>query len=368
MLHRSLRVVALLASLSVLCLQALAALSQETQARVDAVGTQAIAAKQTAGLVIAVAQGQEIVFARGYGQANLELNVPVAADSVFRVGSVTKQFAAASILLLVEQGKLSLEDKLSKFFPEFPGGSGVTLRQLLNHTSGIRSFTAPLPDEIARVGISVPDMVKHIAGLGYIFSPGTDWSYSNSGYFLLGAIVEQISGQSFREFARQRLFEPNGMTDTALDKNEEIARGRVAGYRLDPDRPGQFLNASYTAMTVPHAAGAIRSTAADLIKWTVALHGGKVLKPASLKDMTTPVKLPPVQPPRRYKDTYGLGLSSGEYEGRKWIGHGGSIDGFESRLQYYPESRTTVVVLVNTDGGMKDLDAQVIKALFTEPR
>ena len=346
-----------------------ATLSPAVEAKIDAIARDTVSKGKTAGLVVAVADRDGVLFNRGYGMASLELDVPMNAGAVFRIGSVTKQFASASILLLAEQGKLSLDDKLSKYFPDFPRGGEVSIRQLLNHTSGIRSFTAPLPEEISRVGATVPQLVKHIAGLGYDFDPGTDFRYNNSAFLLIGAIIEQVSGQEFRDFAREQLFAPAGMKDTALDRNEEIVHGRVAGYAVDPNKPGGFLNAEYSHMSVPHAAGALRSTTADLVRWNAALHGGKVLKPSSLKEMKTAPQLPPLKPgaPERqsYKaGAYALGLAIGEHSGHAVIEHGGAIEGFAADLKYFVNDGITLVVLANTEGGTQQLGPALSAALF----
>lgn len=339
------------------------ALSPELEVRIDALAKQAIADGVAAGLVVAVAEPGQPTFERGYGLGNIEWNAPVTADTVFRVGSITKQFAAAGVLLLAGQKKLSLDDPLARFFPEFPRAGEVTLRQLLNHTSGIRSYPGPTERTLVRTGISVPEMVQHLGGLGYDFDPGTRWAYSNSGYFLIGAVIEQVSGQSFREFARQRLFEPYGLAHTAVDLNEEIVPRRASGYLRDPTRKGTFFNAEYSHMSVPHAAGAIRSTAGDLIQWTNALHGGRVLGAAAYKEMTTPAKVP-----GQDDANYGFGLHLLEQRGHRWIKHDGGIDGFEASLTYVVDSRTTIVVLANTQGGARALAAAVLELVLSPPR
>jgi D-alanyl-D-alanine carboxypeptidase len=339
------------------------ALSPEIEARIDALARQTVAEGVSAGLVVAVGERGNPTFERAYGLANIEWNAPATTDTVFRVGSITKQFAAAGVLLLAEQKKLSLDDPFSKYFPDFPRGDEVTLRQLMNHTSGVHSYPGPTERTIVRTGISVPDMVEHIAGLGYDFDPGTRWEYSNSGYFLIGAVIEQVSGQTFRDFARQRLFEPQGLTSTAVDSNDEIVRKRSSAYFRDPDRKGVFENADYIHMSVPHAAGSIRSTARDLIKWTAALHGGRVLSEASYKEMTTPATV-------RGKEhaKYGLGLHLLEQQGHRLINHDGGIEGFQATLTYVIDSQTTIVVLSNTQGGAKSLAAAVLEILLAAPK
>ena len=338
------------------------ALSAEIEARIDVLAKQAIDDGVSAGLVVGVGEQGSRTFERGYGLGNAEWNAPATPDTVFRVGSITKQFAAAGVLLLAEQNKLSLDDPLAKYFPDYPRGNEITLRQLLNHTAGVHSYPGPTERTIVRVGIGVPDMVKHLGSLGYDFDPGTRWEYSNSGYFLIGAVIEQVSGQTFREFARRRLFEPLGLTHTAVDSNDEIVPKRSSAYYRDATRKGVYENADYIHMSVPHAAGAIRSTAGDLIKWNTALHGGRVLSAASYKEMTTPAS---VRGQENAK--YGLGLHLLEQQGQRIFNHEGGIEGFQASLTYVVDSQTTVVVLANTQGGAKALADAILETLLTSP-
>lgn len=339
--------------------QAEAALMPAEEAALDALAKEAVGKGQTAGLVIAVGEVGKPPVVRSYGFANLEWQAETTPDTVFRVGSITKQFASAGILLLAEQKKLSLDDKLSKYFPDYPRGDEVSIRQLLNHTSGVHSYPGRTEAIIVRAGISVTDMVKHLGGLGYDFDPGSNWEYSNSNYFLIGAIIEQVSGQTLREFARERLFQPLGLAHTAIDLNQDVVPHRATGYERDRAKPGTYVNAVYSDMSVPGAAGALRSTAADLIKWTEALHGGRVVSAASYKEMTTVARVPG-------KDDvyYGLGLWLKPEQGHSLISHNGGIDGFESNLVYLPERKMTLVILTNTQNGTGELRAKMLGVLF----
>src|SRR5690349_5496379 len=335
-----------------------AELGAGVDAAVDEIARKAVAEGQTAGLVVAVAEDGKPMFLRAYGQANIEWRQPVTTDTVFRVGSITKQFTAAAMLLLAEEQKLSLDDKLKKYLPDFPRAEQVTLRQLLNHTSGVHSYPGRSEATIVVTGISVADMVKHIGTLGYDFDPGTQWAYSNSNYFLAGAVIEKVTGRTFREFAKERLFDRLGLKNTAVDSNEEVVARRATGYERDKKRPGHFVNAPFSQMSVPFAAGGLRSTAADLIRWTTALHTGQVMSAASYKAMTTLAEVPGKEPGR-----YGLGLHLDELDGHLVIGHGGGIDGFESRLYYLVDRKLTVVILANTQGGAGNLAAAVAGVL-----
>ena len=322
---------------------------------IDRVATQAVASGETPGLQVAVFQNGRPVLVKGYGSASLELKVPVSNDSVFRIGSVTKQFTAASILLLAEEGKLSLDDRLSKYYPGFPRAGDITLQQMLHHTSGIHSFT-DVPDypTFAMTARSTEQMIDYIAKLPKTqdFEPGTSYTYSNSGYLILGGVVEKVSGQSLAAFFKTRLFVPLGMAHSAYDDEAEIVPGRVQGY--DGSGRGKFRNTTFTSMTVPAGAGAIRSTASDLAIWTRALFGGKVLKATSVAAMITPGRLndgklsSTAMPKPAFE--YGYALAISKEEGHRKIAHGGAIQGFTSALSYYPDDHVTVVVLSNAIG------------------
>lgn len=338
---------------------------QELAASIDKAAAAAVAAGETPGLQLAVVKDGKVVLMKGYGSANLEQHVAVDNDSVFRVGSVTKQFTAAALLLLAEEGKLSVKDKLSKYYPNFPRANDITLDEMLHHTSGIHNYTAEANFvNDGMVHRSTEEMVEFIGKMPKTqdFEPGTDWSYSNSAYFILGGVVEKVSGSTLAKVFKTRLFDPTGMTHSALDDETEIVRGRALGY--SGSAPGAFTNAPFISMSIPGGAGSIRSTAGDLAKWNAALFGGKVLKAASLTAMETPgrlnngetsgaamVKLMSAggQPPAAHSE-YGYALFLTEEEGHRKIDHGGGIYGFSSSLSEFPDDRTTVVVLCNSIG------------------
>ncbi|MFN3834811.1 MAG: serine hydrolase domain-containing protein [Glycocaulis sp.] len=350
------------------------------EAAVDAFAAGLIEERQTPGLSIGVARAGDTLLVRGYGLANLEHGVPVHADTVFRIGSVTKQFTAAAILLLVEDGHMSLDDTLEAYFPDFPRGGEVTVRQLLQHTSGISNYTSR-EGFMADTAPLVHDrslMVAYIEAADplYDFDPGTGWSYSNSGYILLDYIAEQVAGQPLAEFLQARIFGPLGMTSTAMDDVAEIVPGRAQGYDAAPDAPAGFTNTAHLSLSVAAGAGAMRSTPQDLIVWMQALLGGEVLSNSSLALMLEPARLNDgslartflVDPPAALADMdYGLGIMTGERGGRRFIGHGGSINGFNASLIHYPDEDTTLVLLVNTIGpaarGAPLLAAAALEAL-----
>jgi len=268
---------------------------------------------------------------------------------------VTKQFTAAAILLLEEKGKLKLDDPLSKFIPSAPEAwKSVTVQQLLTHTSGIPSFT-DLPEyETLKLSPEIPaQTMAHIRDKPLDFPPGEKFKYSNTGYVLLGWIVEVASGQSYETFLQEHIFQPLGMNDSGYDSNTAILPQRAAGYAPGPHG---LTNAIYIDMHVPGGAGALYSTTGDLLLWTQGLFGGKLLTPASLEKMTTP-----------FKSNYAFGLTVTNAHGRKSIAHNGGIDGFNSRVAYFPESKVTVVVLSNVAGpAFAELGGQLEALAFGE--
>jgi CubicO group peptidase (beta-lactamase class C family) len=284
---------------------------------------------------VLVAKNDTVLFAESSGWANLEWKIPHTPATKFRIASVTKQFTAAGILLLAERGQLSIDDPLGKFIPSAPETwKPVTLRQLLSHTGGIPSFTEDPDYATNKLRPETPaQTMAHIAAKRLEFAPGERHKYTNTGYMLLGWIIEVVSGQSYETFLRENIFQPLGMNDSGYDSNTEVIPQRAAGYVRGPKGP---TNAPYIDMHVPHAAGAIYSTPADLLRWTRALFAGKVLSAASLEQMTTPVK-----------NNYAFGLDVRTIKGRKVISHNGGIEGFNAQLNYYPESQVTVVVLAN---------------------
>ncbi len=298
---------------------------------------------QTAGAAVLVSRDGKVLFEKGYGHASLEHQVPVTPESKFRIGSITKQFTAAAILRLQEQGKLSVNDPLSKFFPDFPKGNEVKLHHLLTHTSGIHSYTSR-SDFLQTVTspVKVDDLIQTIRSDPFDFEPGAKWSYCNSGYFLLGAIVEKVSGQSYADFLRTQFFEPLGMKDTGIHTYDAILPHEATGYSYEG---GVLKKALNWDMSRAGGAGAIYSTVEDLQRWNEAVFNGKVLSQDSLKAAWTPVNVgAPRQP---VGEGYGYGWFVGKFRGLREIQHGGGLQGFVSQLSRYPQEHFTVVVLAN---------------------
>ena len=329
-------------------------------AAIDQAAQAAISAGESPGLQIAVYKDGAPVLEKGYGSANLELNVPVGNDTVFRIGSVTKQFTAAALLKLEEEGRLSTQDKLSKYYPRYPRAADVTLAQMLNHTSGLHSYTDDevILDREAALTLTIEQWVERFARMPKTqdFEPGTGWSYSNTAYFLLGGVIEKVEGKPLAAVLNDRFFAPLKLAHTALDDERDIVPGRAEGY--DAEAPGKFKNARFISMTIPGAAGAMRSSAGDLVRWNSALFGGKVLERASFKAMVTPGRLgngelsSTAMPKTGGGELgeYGYALGIGKVEGHTRIGHGGGIYGFNTSLQEFPDDHVTIAVIANGIG------------------
>jgi CubicO group peptidase (beta-lactamase class C family) len=319
-----------------LLLTAGAGLAQDV-ARMDQVVQSYVSDKTFMGSVL-VARGDGILLNKGYGSANLEWNIPNSPATKFRLGSVTKQFTAASILLLEERGKLKTDDPVKKFVPDAPAAwNKITIFHLLTHTSGIPNFTS-FPDYRSQEPFAAtPEkLVARFRDKPLDFQPGDKWTYSNSGYVLLGYILEKASGESYEKFLQENIFGPLGMKDSGYDSNAAVIPRRAAGYAPGKDGP---VNAGFIHMSVPFSAGGLYSTTGDLLRWEQGLFGGKLLSAASLAKMTAP-----------FKNDYACGVSVHTVNGHKVIDHGGGIEGFNTFLAYYPEDKLTIVALANLNG------------------
>ncbi|HET9031885.1 MAG TPA: serine hydrolase [Dokdonella sp.] len=300
------------------------------------------------GAVVLIARGDEIVYRGARGMASLELGVALSPDQVFRLGSVTKQFAAAGVLKLVEQGKVSLDDPLTKFVPGYPNGDNVTVRMLLNHTSGIRSYT-DIPgrmDLLIGKDMTTKQLIDSFKDEKADFAPGAQWNYNNSGYVLVGAVIESASGKPWYDYLDQVFFQPLRLKHTEYgDEAIAVIPGHVGGYTRVGDH---WALARYLSMSQPHAAGALVSTVDDLLRWNRALHGGAVLSKASYEQMITPIG-------KAKSAHYGFGIEHATLRGKPVLKHSGGIFGFNTELIYLPESATTVAVLENFDAGKKGM-------------
>lgn len=343
---------------SVLILVCTAAMAQTpgVKVRLEQIATSYTPNNAFMGTVL-VTEGDQVLLNKGYGMAVLEWNIPNTPDTKFRLGSVAKQFTAALILLMQQDGKLNINYPVSKYLPDAPKAwEKITLANLLGHTSGIPNFTSF--KEFGAWSASAHTWEEEYAFFKdkpLDFDPGTKFEYSNSNYEVLGGILEKVSGKKYGDLLRERLFAPLGMNDSGLDNDELVLPRRAQGY--EPGPKGLRVARS-ESMSVPFSAGSIYSTAGDLLKWEHGLFGGKVLSPDSLKAMTTPGK-----------GDYGLGVMVHNRDGVKVVEHGGGIEGFNTNLIYVPEKRNCVVVLANVNGsapgqmGGQLLDATLGKAV-----
>ncbi|MEK6301591.1 MAG: serine hydrolase [Acidobacteriota bacterium] len=288
---------------------------------------------------VLVALDGKVVFSKGYGLANIEFDAPNTPETKFRLGSVTKQFTAAAILLLQERGKLSVQDPICKYVDNCPSAwSDVTIHHLLSHTAGVPNFTSFF-DYVPKMmmPVTAPDMIARFKDKPLDFKPGEKWNYSNSGYFLLGYVVEKAAGESYETFLQKNVFDPLKMTSTGYDHHDTILKKRATGYSLAKEKT---VNSKFIDMTQPFAAGALYSTVGDLFLWNEALYSGKLLSPKSGEAMMTPVK-----------NNYGYGLGVDTKFNHKMISHGGGINGFSTSLARFPDQKVTIVVLRNADYG-----------------
>lgn len=317
---------------------------------VDAVVQKMVDAK-TPAAGVAVVRGGKVILAKGYGAADIESRTAANENTAFQIASVTKQFTAVAVMMLVEDGKLKLDDTLGKYVADVPAKwSGVTIRQLLNQVSGIPNYTAGgklVHDKV----YTQAEILALVKDLPHRFEPGTRWEYSNTNYFLLGMVIEKVSGKPYADFMRDRIFKPLGMTSTVINTSGSKIKNAALGYersaagwqRSRVDDPSQ-----------PWAAGAIVSTPADMAKWAVAVGEGKLIKKASWDEALTSGKLADGNPAN-----YGFGWQIRKFGETSHISHGGGIAGFNSFIARFPAEDLTVVVLTNTIGPAQELAFEI---------
>jgi CubicO group peptidase (beta-lactamase class C family) len=314
---------------------------QTIEQRIDAAMAREIA-PDGPGAVLAIVRDGVPVFRKGYGLANVEWGIPMPADAVFPIASLTKQFTAVAIMMLKERGLVALDAPLQTYLPDFPlQGRHVTVRQLLNHTAGLRRDKAS-PDkhrEISRLNLSLARLIELIADAPFEFEPGERYSYSNCGYVLLGAIIEAVSGRKYRDVLKTEMFDPLGMTNTFYLFDEPIVPKRVRGYQRGP---GGIENASYLSPTYCHASGGLASTVDDLALWDRAMRTHRLIGAESFAEMLTPVRL---------NDgtafPYGFGFGTADYRGHRVYHHTGGIIGFASHMAHLRDANLTTIVLSN---------------------
>jgi CubicO group peptidase (beta-lactamase class C family) len=305
-------------------------------------------AQKIPGLSLAVCHEGKIIKARGYGLANVELNVPVTPESIFQTGSVGKQFTSMAVMMLVEQGKMGLDDHIVKYLPESPAAwNAVTVRQLLTHTSGIADYGGE--EETMGKGVinfrkdySEEELIQAFAKMPMDFAPGDKWSYSNTGYVLLGIIIHRVTGEFYGDFLQQNIFKPLGMSSTRIISEADIVPHRSSGYRLVK---GELKNQEWVSPSLNTTAdGALYTNVLDLAKWDTALYGKKLVKAASYEAMWTAVKL---NSGKSYP--YGFGWDLHDKNGHRAVSHDGAWQGFTMNITRYLDKNLTVIVMTNLD-------------------
>jgi CubicO group peptidase (beta-lactamase class C family) len=336
---------------------------QELTRRLDSLVHASIADLNLAGVSVVVLRGSDTLAWQAAGYSDLENSVRADLNTVYRVGSITKQYTAAAILQQVEKGSIALDDKIGKFLPECSKYCGeVTVRQLLNHTSGIKNFT-DLGDPFLVVysrDLAQRDVLALVTGRPLDFRPGTRWSYNNSGYYLLGVILERVTTQPYAEYLKEHLWGPAGLEATRYCDARPLIAHRARGY----DAVGSsFTNAGYHSTTVPFSAAGLCSTAGDLVRWARALRSGTVISPAAYRSMTTPTGAA-----KTVEQPYGMGAWVTDAKGRRYVSLFGQMDGFNAVLWDTPTDSLTIAVLTNTSGtGSVTLGRQLSSVLLGTP-
>ena len=323
--------------------------AQDFAAKADAYVQSWVRDKQFRGVVLVAKDGQP-VFRKAYGNANDEWDIPNSPETKFRLGSITKQFTAVAILQLAEKGKIKLEDPVKSYYPEAPAAwDKVTIHHLLNHTSGIPSYTDQ-PDffpKQSRDRRTPAEIVKLTQDKPLEFEPGEKFKYNNTGYILLGVVIEKVTGESYEAYVRKNIFDPLGMKDSGYDSHDAVIKKRATGYTP------AGTNSAYLDMSLPYAAGSLYSTVDDLLKWEQAMYTEKLISKASFEKMTTPGK-----------GDYGYGLVIRPLANRKTHGHGGGINGFNTMMFRFPEEKVTTIVFANQNGPAADQMASALSRMY----
>jgi CubicO group peptidase (beta-lactamase class C family) len=333
----------LLVTLSLSSTRAQGHLQTQLTAEFDRIISSEFKAEEPGGVLL-VAQKGRIIYKRSFGMANLELNVPMKREMVFNIGSMTKQFTAVAVLQLMEQGKLSLQDEITKYLPDYPtGGQKITIENLLTHTAGV---PASAPEAMTRLRgekrlITPQEIIATFKTRPLDFAPGTKMVYSNNGYMLLGAIIEKVSGVSYPEYLEKNLFKPAGMMQTHFGDDYKIIKNRAASYVYSRVE-SQFLNAANDKVETAYSAGGIQSTAQDIFKWHRALLAYKLIKKESLEKARTEHRLPGGK-----GTNYGYGWFIGDIHGSPIIEHGGNMGGFMCHAIYLPQEDVFVALFYN---------------------
>lgn len=319
--------------------------------------------KDGPGAAALIAKNGNVIYRKAFGKANLELDVPMKPENVFELGSITKQFTAVAILMLEEQGKLSLTDDITKYIPDYPThDKKITIHHLLNHTSGIKSYTdIPSFMKLARTDMTPMELINSFKNEPMDFDPGDKWNYNNSGYIILGYIIEKASGKTYAEFIEENIFKKLGMMHSYYGNMSTIIPNRASGYQ--PSRNGGFENADYLSLTLPYAAGSLMSTVDDMLLWNQAVHDNTLIKKESKEKAFTNYTLN-----KGELDYYGYGWQPNEINGSKSFEHSGGIFGFSTMGIYLPGENVYVIVLTNnTAGGPSEIATKMAAIAIGKP-
>ena len=340
-----------------------AALAQDKASKIQEVLSLAHKYRQFNGTAL-VAENGKIIYKNGYGLANMEWGIRNTPETRFRLGSITKQFTALLTLQLVEQGKIKLDAKISDYLPDYRQdvGKQVTIHHLLTHTSGIPSYTG-LPnffENVSRNPYKVDEFVKKYASGDLQFEPGAKYVYNNSGYFLLGAIIERVTGKAYEQVLKEKIFDPVGMKNTGYDHHDPLIQKRASGYLATPDG---YRNAPYLDMSIPYAAGSMYSTVEDLYLWDQALYTDKLISAQSKELMFKPFL-------ENY--AYGFVVTNASFKHKdqpvQVIRHGGGINGFSTILERFTKDKNLIVILDNTSSrNVERLSETIAKILYNQP-
>ena len=318
---------------------------------IDDIANQAIDQGPIAGISIAVARGRQTLLLKEYGRSNLELDTSTTSKTVYHIDSITKNLTSAAVIQLAEQRKLDLDERVEKYVPEIHAlSSTATIRSLMNHTSGIPDYTAlgPKSENIEAVNFTHQDFLAIIQKEKPLFPPAQRWWYDNSGYYLLGMIIEKVTGEAYADYMLNHVFNPLGMDSTRYCDARSIVKDPAAGYI---SAKGHLVNAAPMTWNTPFSGGGLCSTVSDLVTWQLALNQGRVVSPAGLALMRAPTVLSDGT-----AVDYGLGTRRGELQSHHIFGHTGSGGGFNNVLEYYPDDDLTIIVLTNSESSVTALD------------
>jgi CubicO group peptidase (beta-lactamase class C family) len=319
-------------------------MAQQKEASFDALMEETFNA-DAPGAVALIMKDDKVIYRKAFGMANLELGVKMTPEHIFRIGSITKQFTASAILKLRDEGKLSLDDAITQYVKDYPTqGNDITIKHLLTHTSGITSYTnmQEWDEEVRKKDFTPEGLIDFFKNQPMEFKAGEAWNYNNSGYILLGYIIEQVSGMSYADYISSQFFAPLGMANSRYGSTTDIVKNRAYGYSQGED--GQYVNAAYLSMTQPYAAGSLLSTVDDLQKWYKAVMENKAISKASKEEAHSTYVLK-----NGKKTGYGYGWGIGNVQGRLSISHDGGINGFMTSSIYLPEEKVFVAVFSNCE-------------------